>query len=74
MYVLPKLTVISENINSMITSNNHLLQGIDLLATTPSDLAMSLKTETINVEVKNRMVTERITVARDREQISEYKS
>ncbi|KAL5264461.1 hypothetical protein ACHWQZ_G005527 [Mnemiopsis leidyi] len=47
------------------------LQGIDLLATTPSDLAMSLKTETINVEVKNRMVTERITVARDREQIIE---
>ena len=65
-----------------LTCKNHLsfktqtkqtnFQGIDLLATTPSDLAMSLKTETINVEVKNRMVTERITVARDREQISKF--
>ena len=48
------------------------LQGIDLLATTPSDLAMSLKTETINVEIRNRMKTEHVTVAKDRQQISEY--
>ena len=45
-------------------------QGIDLLATTPSDLAMSLKTETINVEIRNRMVTEHIDIAKGRQQIS----
>ncbi|XP_063677294.1 bridge-like lipid transfer protein family member 1 isoform X2 [Bolinopsis microptera] len=77
-YTVEKTNPIAKSSSSLPTSPHMIpfaftmkLQGIDLLATTPSDLAMSLKTETINVEVKNRMVTERITVARDREQIIE---
>ena len=47
------------------------MKGIDLLAITPTGLALSLKTETINVDVKNKMVTDYVTVAKERQQISE---